>query len=246
VARVVEEADQLGHAVALGLALVWSTPILIWLGDWQGAQQAVARLQSHALRNGFEAAHHVVGRGLQGHLLIERGELEAGLDLLQGFYPSLQATGYGVLLAAYSAPLAWGLAQRGRLEEALLTLDTQITRIEADGGSFDLAELFRVKAAILLTRAQGREADAELLLSRSLEQARLQSALAWELRSATTFAWLQIRQGRVREAATGLNAVYSRFKEGFQTADLVAARKLLDWLGSWNLSGVTPRATAGD
>jgi predicted ATPase/DNA-binding winged helix-turn-helix (wHTH) protein len=234
VARVVEEAGQLGHAVALGLALVWSTPILIWLGDWEGAQQAVDRLQSHALQNGFEAAHHVVGRGLQGHLLIERGECEAGLDLLQGFYPSLQATGYGVLLAAYSAPLAWGLAQRGRLEEALLTLDTQITRIEADGGSFDLAELFRVKAAILLTRAQGREVDAERLLSRSLEQARLQSALAWELRSATTFAWLRIRQGRVREAAIGLSAVYSRFKEGFQTADLAAARKLLDWLGSSN------------
>src|SRR3979411_2947808 len=38
--------------------------------------------------------------------------------------------------------------------------------------------------------------------------------------------WLQIRQGRVREAATGLNAVYSRFKEGFQTADLAAATTL--------------------
>jgi len=52
------------------------------------------------------------------------------------------------------------------------------------------------------------------------------------LRAATTLAWLQIRQGQVREAATGLSAVYSRFEEGFQTADLAAARKLLDWLGS--------------
>jgi predicted ATPase len=233
VARVVEEASQLGHAVALGLALVWSTPTLIWLGDWERAQEAIDRLQTHAQRNGLEA-YRLHGEGLQAHLLIERGEIEAGLDLLQGFYAMLQATGYGVLLAAYSVPLAWGLAQRGRLEEALLTLDTQITRIEADGGSFDLAELFRVKAAILLTRARGREADAGLLLSRSLEQARLQSALAWELRSATTLAWLQIRQGQVREAATGLSAVYCRFKEGFQTADLAAARKLLEWLGSPN------------
>ena len=231
VARVVEEAAQLGHAVALGLALVWSTPTLIWLGDWESAQQAIDRLQTHARQNGLEA-YQVLGRGLQGHLLIERGEFEAGLDLLQGFYQVLQATGYGVLLAAYSVPLAWGLAQRGRLDEALLTLDRQIARIEAEGGSFELAELFRAKAAILLTRARGREADAGLLLSRSLEQARQQSALAWELRSATTLAWLQIRQGQVREAATGLSAVYSRFEEGFQTADLAAARKLLDWLGS--------------
>jgi predicted ATPase len=230
VTRVVEEAGQLEHAVALGLALVWSTPTLVWLGDWESAQQAIDRLQTHARKNGLQA-YQVLGRGLQGHLLIERGEFEAGLDLLQGFYPILQATGYGVLLAAYSVPLAWGLAQRGRLDEALLTLDRQITRIEAEGGSFDLAELLRAKAAILLTRARGREADAELLLSRSLEQARQQSALAWELRSATTLAWLHIRQGQVRAAATGLSAVYSRFEEGFQTADLAAARKLLEWLG---------------
>ena len=230
-ALVVEEAGQLGHAVALGSALVWSTPTLIWLGDWVSAQQAIDRLQTHARRNGLEA-YQVLGRGLQGHLLIERGEFEAGLDLLQGLYQILQATGYGVLLAAYAVPLAWGLAQRGRLDEALLTLDRQIARIAAEGGAFDLAELFRAKAAILLTRARGREADAELLLSRSLEQARQQSALAWELRAATTLAWLQIRQGQVKEAATGLSAVYSRFEEGFQTADLAAARKLLDWLGS--------------
>jgi predicted ATPase len=231
VVRVVEEAGQLGHAVALGLALVWSTPTLIWLGDWESAQQAIDRLQTHARQNGLEA-YQGLARGLQGHLLIERDEIDAGLEVLQGFYPILQATGYGVLLAAYSVPLAWGLAQRGRLDEALLTLDRQIARIEAEGGSFDLAELLRARAAILLTRARGREADAEILLSRSLEQARQQAALAWELRAATTLAWLRIRQGQVTEAATGLNAVYSRFKEGFHTADLVAARKLLDWLGS--------------
>jgi predicted ATPase len=231
VARVVEEAAQLGHVVALGLALVWSTPTLIWMGDWESAQHAVYRLQTHAQQNGLQA-YQVLARGLQGHLLIERGELEAGLQVLQDYYDTLEATGYGVLLAAYSIPLAWGLAQRGRLDEALLTLDRQIARIEAEGGSFDLAELFRTKAAILLTRARGREAEAERLLSRSLEEARRQSALAWELRSATTFAWLQIRKGQVKEAAAGLEAVYCRFKEGFQTADLAAARKLLDWLGS--------------
>jgi ribosomal protein L20 len=45
-------------------------------------------------------------------------------------------------------------------------------------------------------------------------------------------AWLQIRKGEVRAAVAGLSAVYSRFEEGFQTADLAAARKLLDRLGS--------------
>jgi predicted ATPase len=52
------------------------------------------------------------------------------------------------------------------------------------------------------------------------------------LRSATTLARLRIRQGRAEEAATGLSAVYSRFTEGFQTADLSAARSLLDELAT--------------
>jgi predicted ATPase/DNA-binding winged helix-turn-helix (wHTH) protein len=231
VARVVEEASQLGHTIALGLSLVWTTPGLIWAGDWRRAQEAIDRIEAYARQNGL-TAYGSLGRGLRGHLLIERGEIQAGVDLLLEFQQMLHATRYGSLLATFSAPLAWGLAQQGHLEQALTTIDTQIVRVESQGGSFDLPELIRVKAAILLTAGGERDAEAEVLLLQSLGHARRQSALAWELRAATTLARLQMRTGRAAEAATALGAVYSRFAEGFQTPDLSAARKLLDGLGT--------------
>jgi predicted ATPase/DNA-binding winged helix-turn-helix (wHTH) protein len=229
-ARVVEEASQLGHTIALGLSLVWTTPAVIWAGDWRRAQEAIDHIEADARQNGL-TAYGSLGRGLRGHLLIERGELQAGVDLLLEFQQMLHATRYGSLLATFSAPLAWGLAQQGQLEQALMTIDTQIVRVESQGGSFDLPELIRVKAATLLTAGGERDAEAEALLLRSLDQARRQSALAWELRAATTLARLQMRTGRAAEAATALGAVYSRFAEGFQTPDLSAARNLLDGLG---------------
>jgi len=65
---------------------------------------------------------------------------------------------------------------------------------------------------------------------RSIQLARRQSALAWELRTTTSLALLRRKQDRRDEAHGALAAVYDRFTEGFGTRDLRAARRLLDEL----------------
>jgi predicted ATPase len=65
---------------------------------------------------------------------------------------------------------------------------------------------------------------------RSLDWARRQGALSWELRTSTSLARLQHGQGRVAEARSLLQSVYDRFSEGFETADLKTAKTYLD---SW-------------
>jgi predicted ATPase len=75
------------------------------------------------------------------------------------------------------------------------------------------------------------EADrgaAEEHLHRSLDLARRQEALAWELRAAISLARLRREQGRRREARDLLASASGRFTEGFATADLRAARRLRD------------------
>ena len=69
---------------------------------------------------------------------------------------------------------------------------------------------------------------AETLLQRSLDLARRQEALAWELRTAASLASLWMKHGRKAAALDLLRPVYERFGEGFQTVDLRAARALLD------------------
>jgi predicted ATPase len=53
-------------------------------------------------------------------------------------------------------------------------------------------------------------------------------ALFWELRAATSLARLLSDQGRSVNATALLQPVYDRFTEGFGTADLKAAKALLD------------------
>jgi predicted ATPase len=102
-----------------------------------------------------------------------------------------------------------------------------VTRAENGLAGWCAAELLRVKA-LTLTRKHGTQAAAEALLQQSLDTAREQGALSWELRTATSLARLQHGQGRTHEAYDLLASVYARFTEGFATIDLLNARSLLD------------------
>jgi predicted ATPase len=51
-----------------------------------------------------------------------------------------------------------------------------------------------------------------------------------ELRTATSLARLQRDRGNARDARDLLRPIYRRFTEGFGTADLKAAKRLIDEL----------------
>jgi predicted ATPase len=86
----------------------------------------------------------------------------------------------------------------------------------------------RIKGHPLASAPRSDPSEAKAWLLRSLESARQQSALGWELRTATTLARLLSGQGRRTEAHDLLAGTYGRFTEGFGTSDLKTARRLLD------------------
>jgi predicted ATPase len=90
---------------------------------------------------------------------------------------------------------------------------------------FHLPEMMRIKGEILASGPHSSEAES--WFSRSLDLAREKSALAWQLRTATSLAHLWGRQGRYDEAQRVLRSVFDRFTEGFDTPDLMAAKRLL-------------------
>jgi predicted ATPase len=129
--------------------------------------------------------------------------------------------------------LALGLAGTGRLDEALVALDDAMAadREGADRHGWYGAELLRIKGDVLLRQATDQSTlAAENCFDRAAEMAREQGALFWELRVALSVARLRMSQGRRREARALLAWVYDRFTEGFATADLQAARTLLEGL----------------
>jgi predicted ATPase len=92
-------------------------------------------------------------------------------------------------------------------------------------------ELLRIKGEVLLQQAGNQSTlAAEDCFGQAGQLAREQGALFWELRVALSVARLRVSQGRRHEARASLGSVYDRFTEGFATADLQAARALLNRL----------------
>jgi predicted ATPase len=100
---------------------------------------------------------------------------------------------------------------------------------EATGEAvWSLPEVLRVNAELMLRRSgPDAAAEAEASLVRAIDLARRQSARSWELRATTSLAGLWRDSGRAAEARDRLASVYDQFTEGFDSADLIAARALI-------------------
>jgi predicted ATPase len=115
----------------------------------------------------------------------------------------------------------------GRPEAALASVAAGLQAVEETGGAPLEAELHRLRGEALLAGA-GTVSEAETAMQQAIAVARRQNAKSWELRAATSLARLRRQQGRPQEAAALLTPIYAWFTEGFDTADLQAARTLLD------------------
>jgi len=128
----------------------------------------------------------------------------------------------------FTSDLAIGLARARRPDEADAAINGAMACGEPTRRHFYLPEMMRIKGEFLASGSHW--SDAETWFARSLDVAREQSALAWELRTATSLAHLWARQDRSDEAQRLLRSVYDRFTEGFDTLDLRTAKRLLDKL----------------
>ncbi|MDM0104476.1 winged helix-turn-helix domain-containing protein [Variovorax sp. J22R24] len=101
-----------------------------------------------------------------------------------------------------------------------------VERVEKGKVGWCAPEILRAHGENLKARGAGAS-EVEPLFQRSLELARRQGALSWELRTATSLGRLWQEHGRVAPARDLLGSVRARFTEGFATADLRAADALL-------------------
>ena len=125
--------------------------------------------------------------------------------------------------------LVAALGAAGKVEEALALLPKAIAFIAESGEKLWEAELYRLKGELLLK--QGTDVGkVEQQFQQAITIARSQAAKSLELRAAMSLSRLWQNQGRIEEARHLLAGIYGWFSEGFDTADLVEARALLDEL----------------
>jgi hypothetical protein len=164
------------------------------------------------------------GRCLKGTLLLARGD-NAGLALLRTALDWLREAGFGLRYAVHLGALAQGMAAAGQKADARVAIDEALELCGRGEVRWCLPELLRIKGELLRLEGTADAIEAaEDHFKQALEWARRQEALSWELRAATSRAELWHRRGKTAEADQLLSSVYNRFTEGFETADLKAAR----------------------
>jgi predicted ATPase/DNA-binding winged helix-turn-helix (wHTH) protein len=227
--KLVDYARTIDHRRSFLYALlIASCPIAVFVGDLTTVEHHVK------LAFSLDAGHSlefwsVWAQCFEGILLIKRGENLTGSQLLQSALERLPEPSFHYQMSSLFAELATGLGGAGQIAEGLAVVDEALARAKQTEAEWCLAELLRTKGELLLRRREPTAVTtAEQCFHQALDVARRQGALSWELRAATSLARFWRGQQRVTQARKLLGPVYRRFTEGFETADLVAAKALLD------------------
>jgi predicted ATPase len=233
VRRTIERARASDHAISLCYTLARAAcPVALWVGDLAAAEYYVSMLLDHSAKLAM-TVWQAEGRCFEGMLLIKRGRDDTGLRLFRTALDELRKTGSILRDSAFLCALAEGLAGTGQVADGLAAVDQALERSESSEERWCIAELLRVKGGlILLENGPDAAAVAEDHFRQALDWACRQGALSWELRAAMSLAGIWRSQGRSKEARELLASVFDRFTEGFDTADLKAAKALLDELAA--------------
>jgi predicted ATPase len=229
VEKSLSEVEATGHGISQCYVLALAAcPIAFWVGD----QVAAARYTSMLVDL---SRQHVLphwaafGARFERVLVVKAGGLGGGSPRRSSGQEERVDPNFSFRSLTGLMLLAEALGQAGRIAESLAFIEAGIEQFEA---SCFTPELIRLKGELSLLQGMlGAEGSAEILFRQALDGAREHGTLCWGLRAATSLARLLRDQHRSADAIACLQPIYDRFTEGFGTADLVAAKQLLDDLG---------------
>ncbi len=245
---------------ALSLAQARSHPLSIGLAEIFFGVLRQYRRQGHAAQASAEvgiavAAEHGAGDvialaiSVRGWAMAEMGRIGEGITQIQKGLAAHRATGAELYRSYLLSLLAEAYMETGRLDDGLNALTEALAAADEHEVRFYEAEMYRLKGELLLRRQAERSgaehaspgvkpvivdsntAEAKNCFERAIEIARKQSARSLELRATMSLARLLAKQGKRDEARTMVAEIYCWFTEGFDTADLIDAKALLDELG---------------
>jgi predicted ATPase len=171
-----------------------------------------------------------------GWALSEQGMAEEGIEQMRQGLAAHQASGTEMARPLFLSLLVEALGKTHRTEEGLSLLEEGLELIHRKGERCYLAELYRIKGELMLMRDEkvridgelADASDAEACFHESIKIAQQQKAKAYELRARMSLSRLYQNQNKHQEARNVLAQIYDSFTEGFDTADLLEAKTLLD------------------
>jgi tetratricopeptide (TPR) repeat protein len=197
------------------------------MGEYEQAE-ALARHALGLSENNRIPSVAASSRIVLGQALAQLGRPTEGIVLIRrGIADFLEMGAHGVAgLAMRLLPQAQ--EREGAIGDALEAVE-QALNFNPEEAVYR-PETIRILGEIRLKMGQAELAEADFREAITLAQS--MSAKAWELRTTISLARLLDQQGKRSEARTMLADIYGWFTEGFDTADLIDAKALLDELGA--------------
>jgi non-specific serine/threonine protein kinase len=229
--QAVEEARGPNHPAVLGVALAWAAGfVFVNIGELDTAKAYSQELMEHAHKHALRP-YHAVAVCVRGSIAAERGDPEAGIHDLSTSLAEMRQANYLLFYPLFRTRLATIMDSIGRSKESAQEIDETLQLALDVGYQWIVPEILRVKGDLLQRHDPESVALSEQLFRRSIDQARAQDALYWELSAAASLTELLQRQGKSSEGRAILAPVYARLTEGRETPRALWAKGLLDRLG---------------
>jgi class 3 adenylate cyclase/predicted ATPase len=242
-------AEGLSHPLTLAETLFFAAKFHSLCREEQGAQERAEAAITLATEQGFPY-FFTTGRVVQGWVLVEQGQEEAGIAQMRQGLAAWLATGAELSRPHYLALMAEAYGKVRQIEEGLKIVAEALALVDNREERVYEAELYRLKGTLTLQKefkvqssefqvpgpqsltpnTQAAVQEAEGYFLKAIDISRKQQAKSWELRASTSLARLWQSQGKKAEAHKLLAEVYNWFTEGLDTKDLQEAKALLEEL----------------
>jgi hypothetical protein len=224
----IEKAQATGNALSQCYALALAAcPIALWVGNLAAAAHYAEMLFDESTKHGLPLWSEL-GARFKRAVVLRGGGPVTGSRLLQAGPEEIAEPNVRFQSIMGLTELVEALAEAGRVAEGLAMIEAGLAQPEI---GWRTLELLRLKGELFLLQSNPAVREtAEGLFRQALDGSRRQETLSCELRAATSLARLMHSQGRDADAIACLKPVFGRFTEGFGTADLIAAKQLLNEL----------------
>src|SRR5229473_2010477 len=222
----IEEAEKSGHPATFCRSLALIIPVFLTMADTRRSDQYIAELSD------LSAAHSLkpycaIATGLRGQWLLLQNNLLDAISLLKRALEELHAQRQEMLNMDFACDLAAALMKVGEHEQALRLVLNAIDVQQRVGKFLHMPALFRMKGLILASRSAEEEAEAENALLLSIDWAKRQSAVLFELKAATDLAELLLRKRRTPEAYRHISAALNGRPDEMMSPVHMRARQVL-------------------
>ena len=222
-------AQKVDHPYSLVIATTYASVQYHFLNDVTRCRAHAEAAIALATQYGF-TLWLSMATFLRGWALTVEGDFDNGFADMQQSIDLFRSTGAELGAAYFAALLAETFGRTGQADVGLLAMAGAFELLERTQDRWCEAEMYRLQGELYLQT--DAPSEAEQSFQTAITVARQQQARLWELRATVSLARLWQQQNKNIEAQTQLAAIVDWFREGAELPDLVAARTLLEQMGT--------------